>query len=63
MMRYLQARLGERSTIYGFIGAVALLILSFFVPVERGDIADVMRALAIPIAVGLFLWRDEGGDA
>ena len=58
MMKYLQERVGERSTVIGFVMSLALVIGSFFVPVERGDIADTMRAIAVPLMVGMFLWKD-----
>lgn len=58
MMQYLKGKLGERSTIIGFGLSLALVVGSFFVPVERGDIADTLRAIAVPVLVGLFLYRD-----
>jgi hypothetical protein len=59
MMHYLRLRLGERSTAYGTALSLALIVASFFVHPERADIADTMRAIAVPLFAGFFFYRDE----
>jgi hypothetical protein len=59
MMRYLKHKFGEHSTIAGSILCFALIVASFFVHPERADIADTMRAIAVPLFAGFFFWKDE----
>lgn len=59
MMKYLRARMGEHSTIAGTFLSAACIALSFVLPPDRGDIADTLRALAVPIFVALFLLEDK----
>lgn len=59
MMRYLRARMGERTTAIGSVLSFGLILLSFLVPPDRGDIADTMRGIAVPLFVALFLWEDR----
>jgi hypothetical protein len=59
MMNYLRCRLGERSTAIGTVASLALIVASFFVHPERADIADTMRAVAVPLFAGFFFWRDD----
>lgn len=59
MMKYLKIRLGERTTVVGSVLSFALIGGSFLVPYEYGDVAETMRAVAIPIFIALFLWEDK----
>ncbi len=59
MMKYLRARMGEHSTIVGICLAAGCIAWSFVLPPDRGDIADTLRALAVPIFVALFLWEEK----
>jgi ABC-type uncharacterized transport system permease subunit len=59
MMKYIRARLGEHTTIAGVVISLGLIAWSFALPLDRADIADVMRGIAIPIFVALFLWEDK----
>lgn len=59
MIHYLRARLGEKTTAWGGLASLCMIVGSFFVPAERADIANVMQGISIPIFVGLFLWKDE----
>jgi ABC-type transport system involved in cytochrome c biogenesis permease subunit len=59
MMAWLRSKLGERSTHYGTLLSLALIIGSFFINPERADIADTMRAVAVPLFAGFFFWKDD----
>jgi hypothetical protein len=51
--------MGEHSTLVGICLAAGCIAWSFVLPPDRGDIADTLRALAVPIFVALFLWEDK----
>ena len=59
MIKYLKARCGEQSTLWGVAGSLALIVGSFFIPYEYGDVAGTMRGVAMPLFVGLFLYEDK----
>jgi hypothetical protein len=59
VIKYIKARCGERSTFWGVVGSLALIVGSFFVPYEYSDVANTMRGIAMPLFVGMFLMEDK----
>lgn len=59
MWQYLKNRFGEHSTAWGGLIAFLALVASFYLPDENADVELAIQGVAIPIFVGLFLWKDD----